>query len=258
MRAFFCLIICARRIALVVFFFVPLFLCGYFYVAVLVYRHHYIAVVVRAINRYVVRFKTVEGGLTRMIEFVAVGIATDYRILERIRVQKRIESRSCAAVMSDFQYVAIDFARALDDKRLVEFVAVAREHNTSAVVFQNSNGRYGVFAFGTIEIRVVVILLRRAIKHQSVRRFLYNYAVRVYVGIDVKHDFAIRLGERGDEKFRIRYRSDCVFVGESARVECVDLILQRLFSFDVVPGAASTLGINNFSTWYCFKSSSIK
>ena len=115
MRAFFCLIICARRIALVVFVFVPLFLCGYFYVAVLVYRHHYIAVVVRAINRYVVRFKTVEGGLTRMIEFVAVGIATDYRILERIRVQKRIESRSCAAVMPDFQYVAIDFARALDD-----------------------------------------------------------------------------------------------------------------------------------------------
>ena len=56
MRAFFCLIICACRIALVVFVFVPLFLCGYFYLAVLVYRHHYIAVVVRAINRYAVRF----------------------------------------------------------------------------------------------------------------------------------------------------------------------------------------------------------
>lgn len=105
--------------------------------------------------------------------------------------------------MSDFEHVAIDFARARHDKRLVYLVAVAGEHNLSVVIFQNSDWRYCVFALCGVKTVIIVILLRGAIENKSVRRFFDDYAVCVCIGIYVKNDFTIRLGECGDEKFRI-------------------------------------------------------
>lgn len=67
------------------------FLCGYFQVAVFVNGHHDIAVVVRAINLDVVRFKSVQRGLARMIELVSVGIATYDCVFKRISSKNALD-----------------------------------------------------------------------------------------------------------------------------------------------------------------------
>ena len=118
-------------------------------------------------------------------------------------------------MVSDLQNVAIHFARARHNKRLVVFVAVAREHDFSVVVFKNTDGRDCVFTLCGVETVVVVILLRGAIEHKAVCRLFDDNAIGVFIGINVEHDFAIRLCERGDEKLRIRDRLHSVGIGES-------------------------------------------
>ena len=131
-------------------------------------------------------------------------------------VKEFFRRRGLAAVMSDFEDIAVEVAaHTLDKGRLVDFVAVAREHQAEAVVFEYADGRDGVFLFRAAEIAFVVILLRRAVEGQTVGRVgvrgggvLHavvrdHDGVRVLVGVHIEVDVAVGLRKRGYEKFRI-------------------------------------------------------
>ena len=118
--------------------------------------------------------------------------------------------------MSDFEDIAVEVAaHTLDKGRLVDFVAVAREHQAEAVVFEYADGRDGVSLFRVAEIAFVVILLRRAVESQTVGRvgvrgvgILHavvrdHDGVRVLVGVHIEVYVAVGLRKRGYEKFRI-------------------------------------------------------
>ena len=111
-----------------------------------VYGEYDVAVVVGAVYRHIPFDKSVEGGLSGVIEGVSVRFAAYYRIFAVDGVEEFFRRGRFAAVVSDFQHVAVKFsAYAVNKQRLVDFVAVTCQYDAETVVFQYADGRNRIF-----------------------------------------------------------------------------------------------------------------